>query len=141
MECAPQTRAHPTTPKAQRSVIVFDTGALIALERRKQRMLEVWAAARAARRPVLVPGVVVAEWWRGRTDRREAILAGLQVVPVDDLLGRASGEALAASPDATIVDVIVMTLAALRDAVVYTSDVNDLENLRSFYPGVRVLST
>jgi hypothetical protein len=44
-------------------------------------------------------------------------------------------------PTATLVDAIVMTLAAHRDAVVYTSDVDDLEELRAFYPGVRVLST
>ena len=122
-------------------MIVFDTGALIAVERRKHRMLEVWASARVARRPILVPGAVIAEWWRGRTDRREAILAGVTVVPVDEHLGRASGEALAATHGATVVDAIVMALAAHHEAVVYTSDLDDLEHLRSFYPGVRVLST
>lgn len=121
-------------------MIVFDTGALVGLERRKQRMLEVWAAAHAARRPVLAPAVVVAEWWRGRTDRREAILAGIDVVPVDAHLGRAAGEAIAAVSGATVVDALVMALASLRDAVVYTSDLDDLENLRAFFPGVRVLS-
>jgi len=122
-------------------VIVFDTGALIAIERRKQRMLDVWASARAVRRPVLVPGAVIAEWWRGRSDRREAILAGLTIVPVEEHLGRAAGEALAATQGATVVDAIVMALAARRAAVVYTSDVDDLEHLRAFFPGVRVLST
>jgi predicted nucleic acid-binding protein len=121
-------------------VIVFDTGALIALERRRQRALEIWATAHAARRPILVPGIIVAEWWRGRTDRREAILAGVEVVSVDAGLGRAAGEALASIPEATVADAIVMALAARRDAVVYTSDVDDLESLRAFYPGVRVLS-
>jgi hypothetical protein len=84
---------------------------------------------------------VIAEWWRGRTDLREAILFSVTVVPVDELLGRASGEALGAIADASIVDAIVMALAARRNAVVYTSDVDDLEDLRAFYPGVRVLST
>jgi predicted nucleic acid-binding protein len=122
-------------------MIVFDTGALIALERRRQRISEVWATARLVRRPVLVPGAVIGEWWRGRTDAREAILAGVAVVPVDEMLGRASGEALAAVPGATVVDAIVMALAARRNAVVYTSDVDDLEDLRMFFPGVRVLAT
>ena len=122
-------------------MIVFDTGALIAIERRKPRMLEVWASARRAGRAILVPGAVITEWWRGRTDRREAILSAVTIVPVDDAVGRASGEALAALPRATVVDAIVMAVAARRDAVVYTSDVADLEELRSFYPGVRVLST
>lgn len=121
-------------------VIVFDTGALISLEKRKHRMLEVWAAALQSRRSIAVPGVVVTEWWRSRTDGREAILAALEIVPVDAVLGRAAGEALAAVPGATVVDATVMALAAFRDAVVYTTDIDDLENLRAFYPGVRVLS-
>ena len=137
MEYADQ--AGPAETKAACRVIVLDTGALIALERRKQRMLEVWASARMAQMPILVPGAVVAEWWRGRTERREAILAGISIVPVDERLGKAAGEALAAIRTATIVDAIVMALAALRDAIVYTSDVDDLEDLRSFYPGIRVL--
>lgn len=122
-------------------MIVFDTGALIALERRRQRMLDLWKTARRVGKPILVPGAVISEWWRGRSDLREAILAGVTVVPIDERLGRASGEALAATPDATTIDAIVMALAARCDAVVYTSDVDDLEPLRAFYPGVRVLST
>jgi predicted nucleic acid-binding protein len=122
-------------------MIVFDTGALIAVERRRQRMLTVWAAAIDARRPILVPGVVLAEWWRGRSDRREDIVAGVTVVPVDALLGRMAGEALGAIAGATVVDAIVMSLAARHEAVTYTSDLDDLEALRGFYPGVRVLST
>lgn len=122
-------------------MIVFDTGALVALERRKQRMLEVWATARALERPILTPAVVVGEWWRGRTDRREALLLGVRVVPIDGALSRLAGEALAATPRATLVDAIVMAVAAQHDAVVYTSDLDDLEHLRSFFPGVRVLTT
>lgn len=122
-------------------MIVFDTGALIAVERRKQRMLDVWKTATRARVPILVPGAVISEWWRGRSDIREAILASLTVVPVGEVLGKASGEALAFVGGATAIDAIVMALAAHRDAVVYTSDVDDLEQLRAFYPGVRVLST
>jgi predicted nucleic acid-binding protein len=121
-------------------VIVFDTGALIALEKRKQRILEVWASALGAKRPILVSGAVIAEWWRGRTDRRESILAAITVVPVDERLGRSSGEALSALPQATVVDAIVMALAARHDAIVYTSDIDDLEHLRRYFPGVRVLS-
>lgn len=122
-------------------MIVLDTGALFAIERRKQRMLDVWASAMNAQRPLIAPAVVVAEWWRARTDRREAILAAVDVVAVDERLARAAGEAIAAIPAATVVDAIVMSLAAYRDAIVYTSDPDDLEDLRAFYPGVRVLST
>lgn len=61
-------------------------------------------------------------------------------LPVDAALGKAAGEALAAVSGATLVDAVLMTLAARTDSVVYTSDVTDLENLRAFHPGVRVLS-
>lgn len=53
----------------------FDRGMLIALERRKPRATEALRAIiRRGLLPV-VPAVVVAEWWRGRSDVREEILA------------------------------------------------------------------
>ena len=121
-------------------MIVFDTGALIALERRKQRALRIWATAVSDELEVVVPGAVVAEWWRGRTDLRERILAAINVEPVDERLGRAAGEAIAATPGAAVVDATVMALAARHGATVFTSDIDDLEELRAFFPGVRVLS-
>ncbi len=121
-------------------MIVFDTGALIALERRKQRALALWTLAQIDKRDIVVPGVVIAEWWRARTDVREKIVAGITIEPVDARLGRLAGEAMAATPGSTVVDAIVMALAASLGAVVFTSDVDDLEELRAFFPGVRVLS-
>jgi predicted nucleic acid-binding protein len=121
-------------------VIVFDTGALVALERRKQRAVQIWTMASRDEREIFVPGAVIAEWWRGRTAVRERILVGITIEPVEGRLGRAAGEALAATPGATVVDAIVMALAARLGATVFTSDVDDLEDLRSFFPGVRVLS-
>ena len=121
-------------------MIVFDTGALIALERRKQRAVQVWTTARKDQLEIFVPGAVIAEWWRERTDVRERIVAGITIEPVGERLGRAAGEALAATPGATVVDAIVMALAARLGATVFTSDVDDLEELRAFFPGVRVLS-
>ncbi len=121
-------------------MIVFDTGALVALERRKQRAVQVWTTARRDKLAVFVPGPVIAEWWRGRSDVREKILAGVNVEPVGAGLGRAAGEAIGATPNATVVDAIVMALAARLGAAVYTSDVDDLEDLRAFFPGVRVLA-
>ena|GEM_PF-3853583 len=43
----------------------------------------------------IVPAVVYVEWWRGRTDIREAILAMVTVESMSDPLCRAAGEALA----------------------------------------------
>jgi hypothetical protein len=56
--------------------LTFDTGALIALERRRQRIARVYATAVVDGILITVPAVVIAEWWRGRSDAREMILRG-----------------------------------------------------------------
>jgi hypothetical protein len=87
-----------------------------------------------------VPAVVVAEWWRGRTDIREEILDAMIVEDMPPRLCRAAGEALGAVRGSTLADAIVMASAALRGGgVVYTSDPGDLERLRRYFPTVRVL--
>lgn len=119
--------------------LTFDTGALIALERRRQRMAQVYRVAVESRLPVTVPAAVVAEWWRGRTDAREILLGGVRVEPLDGELAKLAGEALAAVPEATAIDTIVMASAARRGDIVYTADVGDLTRLQAFFPTVRVL--
>jgi hypothetical protein len=121
------------------SGFTLDTGALIALERRRQRMLGFLALAREDRIPVVVPSVCVAEWWRARTDVRERILAAVIVEHTDDALVKLAGEALASVPRATCIDALVMASAARRGGVVLTSDVDDLTRLQRAFPSVRVL--
>ena len=67
-----------------RAAITFDTGAIIALERRKDRAMKVYTHAKERGFVVATPNVTVAEWWRGRTDRREAVWRGLLVEPASD---------------------------------------------------------
>ena len=119
--------------------ITFDTGALIALERRRQRMRAVLERALARDQPITVPADVVGEWWRGRTDLRDKILASVDVEPLTEPLAKLAGEALAVVRGATLVDAVVMASAASRGDIVYSSDVEDLEKLRARFPGVRVL--
>jgi hypothetical protein len=79
----------------------FDTGMLIALERRKRAA---WDAFRAiVRRGLLpvVPAVVYVEWWRGRSDDREEILDSVLVEDMQPTLCRAAGEALGSIRGAT----------------------------------------
>jgi predicted nucleic acid-binding protein len=121
------------------ALITFDTGALIGLDRNKQRMRQVLERAKERSLLIHVPAVCVAEWWRKRTDRRVQILDALEVVHTDDELMKVAGEALASVAQATTIDAIVMASAARRGGVVYTSDVDDLERLRQVFPGVRVL--
>jgi hypothetical protein len=122
------------------SGLTFDTGALIGLERRRQRIGQVYRTAVEDGLIVTVPAAVIAEWWRGRSDTRETILEGVRVEPLDDALARLAGEALAAVGGATTVDAIVMASAARRGDVVYTVDFADLVRLQVFFQSVRVLA-
>jgi predicted nucleic acid-binding protein len=119
--------------------LTFDTGALIALERRAQRMRAIIERALQTDQPITVPADVVTEWWRGRTDLRDSIVAAVDIEPLTEALAKRAGEALAAVPGATLVDAVVMASAASRGDIVYTSDVEDLERLRRRFPSVRVL--
>jgi predicted nucleic acid-binding protein len=119
--------------------ITLDTGALIALERRKQRITALLSIARTDGLMITVPAAVMAEWWRGRTDVRDGILASVDVERMTKRIAKAAGEALAAIPGATTVDAIVMASAAQRGDAVYTSDYEDLARLQAYFPTVRVL--
>lgn len=122
------------------SGLTFDTGVLIALERRAQRAWNVYRAAREAKVRITVPSVVLAEWWRGRTDAREHVRSGVVIEWLSDQLAEAAGEALASVPSATTIDAIVMASAASRGDVVLTSDVDDLTRLAGHFRSVRVLA-
>jgi predicted nucleic acid-binding protein len=123
-------------------LITFDTGALIAIERRRDRMLRVVRAAEQTATPIVVPAVVLAEWWRGRPRARMALLLdGVAIEPIGEVVAKIAGAALAAVPGATTVDAIVMASASLRGGVVYTSDIEDFVRLSRHFPAVRVLAT
>lgn len=119
--------------------LTFDTGALIALSRGDKRMRAVLVAAQERRAVITVPAVVVAEWWRVDGRRSRLILERVDVEPVSERLARIAGEALAAVPRATAIDAIVMASAAQRGDAVFTSDVDDLDRLRRYFPGVRLI--
>lgn len=121
--------------------VTFDTGVLIAIERRKLRAVQIHERLGELGVSINVPWAVLAEWWRGRTDVRETILRSVDVEIPSVALAKLAGIALSQSGlrAATTVDAIVMASAALRGDVVYTSDVADLERLRAFFPSVRVL--
>jgi predicted nucleic acid-binding protein len=139
----PRPAARREAAKAQdRSVssqgVTFDTGMLIALERRKQSAWEVYRRVNERGAPITVPAAVLGEWWRGRTDLRDAIRLSVRVEPLTDGIARLAGEALAKVARASTIDAFVMASAALRGDLVYSGDVEDLERLRMFFPGVRV---
>ena len=122
------------------SGLTFDTGALIAIERRDARMLKVFHAAVLRRTTITVSAVVIAEWWRGQrgTVARDLLLS-IDIEPLDETTARAAGEALAALGGSKAIDAVVMASAARRGDVVYTSDMPDLARLAARFPAVRVL--
>jgi predicted nucleic acid-binding protein len=122
-----------------RNGITFDTGALIALERRGQRIRKVLERATEQKVRITVPAAVVSEWWRSRSDVRDRILAAVRVEPLSESLAKVAGEALAAVKGATPIEAIVMASAAQRGDVVYTADVSDLTKLTGYFRAVRVL--
>lgn len=119
--------------------LTLDTGALVAIERRKQRGNQLLELAKQRLAVLAVPIPVIAEWWRGRTDVRERILEVVNVEPLSLAVAKAAGEAQANIPGSTAIDAVVMAFAASRGDVVFTGDRKDLERLRSFFPTVRVL--
>ncbi|HET7546004.1 MAG TPA: PIN domain-containing protein [Polyangiaceae bacterium] len=120
---------------------VFDTGALIAAERGKERAARFLRLVTIGRARILVPLPVIADWWRGRTGAREEILASTQVVASLEAV-KAAGIALGRmrNVDAKLtIDAIVMATAALTHAIVVTGDVRDFDALASHFVGVPVL--
>ena len=136
MAAGPEAQGTP----ARGVTFTFDTRVLVALERRKQRAMQVFRAITQRGFLPVVPAVVYAEWWRGRTDVREEIVASVIVEGMTAPLCRAAGEALAAVAGSTLVDATVMASAALRGGgVVYTSDPRDLDRFGRHFPTVHVV--
>lgn len=110
--------------------LVLDCGALIALDRNDRAM---WRRLKAAHIAGSVPvshGGIVGQAWRNGA--RQALLAkalaGVDVRPLDESLGRAAGELLARSKRGDVIDAAVVLLAEDGDHIV-TSDLADLEPL------------
>jgi predicted nucleic acid-binding protein len=120
-------------------MITFDTGALIAIERRDRAMLAFMSATLAAGARITVPSVVIGEWWRGQRGPAARILDAVHVEAVSGWLAKLAGETLALVDGATLVDAIVVASAARRGDLVLTSDVGDLSRIRDIaFPSVRI---
>lgn len=125
--------------------VTLDTGALIAIERDKRRVLLLLDAAIAAGLPIRVPAAVVGEFWRGQHSRDMHELVAATCVPDTLLRAKQAGEALAATGARTrtrgpsVVDAIVATVAAERGDRVLTSDPGDLTELAAWFGGLTIL--
>lgn len=86
---------------------------------------------------IVVPTVVLAEWWRGKTKERDLLIGSVLLEPLNESLAKLAGEALATVRKATLVDAVVMASAAQGGDVVYTSDQRELDRLWSHFAAVR----
>jgi len=109
-------------------MLVLDAGAFVAVERGDRDVVALVKRERLAGRPPVTCGGVVAQIWRGGHGRQvplARLLAGVDVVPIDDSLGRQAGMLLARSGQSDAIDAAVVCLAADGDDIL-TSDPSDL---------------
>jgi predicted nucleic acid-binding protein len=110
--------------------IVYDTGALLAVERRNPDFLALHDELTAARVRPIVPVVVLAQAWRGGPQHQiSRVLKGCDIRSDDEHIGRAAGVACGASGTVDVVDAIVVATAVRYQASVVTSDPEDLKHL------------
>jgi len=112
-------------------MLILDAGAFLAVERGDRDVVALVKRERLAGRSPVSSGGVVAQVWRGGRGRQVQVgrlLAGTDVAPVDDSLGRRAGVLLARSGHADAIDATVVCLAADSDDIL-TSDPGDLRAL------------
>jgi predicted nucleic acid-binding protein len=122
------------------TVLVLDSGALIALERRDLRMVKLVEKVTANRLPTYLPAGVLAQVWRG-SSRQQPVSRFLgdrsvRVEPMTEEVARNIGRLLAAAGTNDVFDGHVALLAHGRKAAVITSDPKDLHILD---PGLELI--
>jgi hypothetical protein len=111
--------------------LVLDSGALIALERNDRAMWRRFKAALLAGEAPVTHGGIVGQAWRGRGSRQARLgmaLGGVDVRPLDEHLGRASGALLGVARRSDVLDAALVLLAEDGDRIV-TSDPADIAGL------------
>lgn len=115
------------------TTVVLDSGALIALERNGRAVHGPLKRALVHGDRIVVPATCLAQVWRG--GGRQATLAALvvkpsvSVRPLDQRAARHVGELLRQTQTTDVVDAHVAVIAVEEDAVILTSDPDDLRQL------------
>jgi len=112
-------------------MLVLDAGAFVAVERGDRDVVALVKRERLSGRTPVTNGGVVGQVWRGGRGKQvplARLLAGVEVAPIDDLLGRRAGTVLARSGRSDAIDAAVVCLATDGDDIL-TSDPDDLRDL------------
>jgi len=111
--------------------MILDAGALIAVSRNDRAMIARLVVAEQEGDELRTHAMVVAQVWRehrGRQAPLARLLRGVEVVAIDDLLGRRSGELIGKARTSDPIDAAVVLIANDGEAVV-TSDPDDILHL------------
>lgn len=111
--------------------LVLDAGAFLAVERGDREVIALLYAERLAGGLPTTHGGVIAQVWRGGSGPQAQLarfLAGVDVRPLDDALGRRAGMLLAAAKAHDAIDAAVVCLATDGDEIL-TSDTGDIRRL------------
>lgn len=110
--------------------IIYDTGALVAAERRTKRMWALHAEILSAGIVPIIPAVVLAQAWRGGPQAElSRLLKGCEIVSDDEAIARSAGRACALAETNDVVDAIVVVTAIAQNSLVITSDKGDISVL------------
>lgn len=114
------------------SGIVYDTGALLAAERRHRGLWALHEQSLANGVRPIIPVVVLAQAWRGAPHANlSRLLRGCQVTPDTEDLGKAAGAICGRTGTSDVIDALVVVTALRQHALVVTSDPDDLRHLAS----------
>jgi predicted nucleic acid-binding protein len=112
------------------STVVYDAGVLVAADRNDRRT---WAEHKARLEFGIIPSVpspVLAQVSRSPQQAQlRRFLTGCAVVPVGESEGHEAGRLLGKARTADVVDAFVVTAALRKNAVILTSDPDDLKRL------------
>jgi hypothetical protein len=111
--------------------LVLDAGGLIAVERGDRDTMALLKQELLARRAPVTHGGVIGQVWRGgsgRQARLARLLPALEVVALDEALGRRVGLLLARVRAKDVVDAAVVLVASDGDTIL-TSDPEELRPL------------
>lgn len=120
--------------------IVLDSGALVAIERRRLQMVEILAAARSGENDIVIPVAILGEVWTGDGSRQAPIARLLgdvrttvhpltlqEALSAGALLRRTSRRTRRGETRPGVIDAYVATCAQAVDAAaIVTSDPDDL---------------
>jgi hypothetical protein len=113
------------------TAFVLDAGAFIAVERRDRDILSTLAIAQRDGVDLRTSAIVLGQVWRGGTGRQVGLarlLAGVDVRPVDGVIGLASGILTGRAGTSDPIDAAVVLVARPGDTIL-TSDVADIGHL------------